>query len=54
MQGKHLRSLLKVVSVFDTCCTDIDVTSGYRIKLIDPTPMIDRLAYLIQKSKDED
>lgn len=20
------------VSVFDTCCTDIDVTSGYRIK----------------------
>jgi hypothetical protein len=25
-----------------------------RVKLIDPTPMIDRLAYLIQKSKDED
>lgn len=21
-----------LVSVFDTCCTDIDVTSGYRIK----------------------
>lgn len=25
-----------------------------KVKLIDPTPMIDRLAYLIQKSKDED
>nr|DAW99096.1 MAG TPA: hypothetical protein [Caudoviricetes sp.] len=25
-----------------------------QVKLIDPTPMIDRLAYLIQKSKDED
>ena len=23
-----------------------------KVKLIDPTPMIDRLAYLIQKSKD--
>lgn len=25
-----------------------------KVKLIDPTPMIDHLAYLIQKSKDED
>lgn len=25
-----------------------------KVKLIDPTPMIDRLAFLIQKSKDED
>lgn len=25
-----------------------------QVKLIDQTPMIDRLAYLIQKSKDED
>ena len=25
-----------------------------QVKLIDPTSMIDRLAYLIQKSKDED
>lgn len=25
-----------------------------QVKRIDPTPMIDRLAYLIQKSKDED
>lgn len=25
-----------------------------KVKLINPTPMIDRLAFLIQKSKDED
>nr|DAE81697.1 MAG TPA: hypothetical protein [Caudoviricetes sp.] len=51
-----MRRLNKLILLIQMLCSVRPDTAEKlsRVKLIDPTPMIDRLAYLIQKSKDED
>lgn len=51
-----MRRLNKLILLIQMLCRVWPDTAEKlsQVKLIDPTPMIDRLAFLIQKSKDED
>lgn len=50
---RHLNKLILLIQMLWSVRPDTAEKLS-KVKLIDPTPMIDRLACLIQKSKDED